>query len=109
MLLLEIFADRGDFGEIAAIIEFERRHLAMRIAFQMLGLTIFALAQIDGLLRHLDALLGHEHADNARIRPDRVVKLHGVLLSLVFAGIVVDAVEQAAKRIVKSAWPRRLL
>ena len=71
MLLFEVFADRGDLRDIVAVVEFERRHLSMRIALQMLGLAVFALAQIDGLLLHLDALLRHEHAHDARIRPDR--------------------------------------
>jgi hypothetical protein len=62
-----------------AAIQFKRGHLAVRIALEMLGLTIFALAQVDSLLRHLDAFLRHEHADNARVGPDRVVKLHGLL------------------------------
>ena len=82
MLLFEIFADRGDLGEIVAVVEFERRHLAVRVALQMLGLAVLALAQIDGLFRHLDALFRHEHADHARVRPDRVVELHGISLPL---------------------------
>ena len=84
MFLFEIFADRGDLGEVVAVVEFERRHLAVRIALQMLGFAIFALAQIDRLLRHLDALFRHEHADHARVRSDRVVKLHGAFSPYVF-------------------------
>jgi hypothetical protein len=43
------------------------------IALEVFGLAVFAAAQIDGLLRHLDAFLRDEDADNARIGPDRVV------------------------------------
>jgi len=64
---------------VGAIIKFQCWHLAVGIAFEMLGLAVFPATQIDGLLGHLDALLGHEHADYPRVRPDRVVKLHGVL------------------------------
>ena len=104
MLLFEVFADRGDLGEKVAAVEFERRHLAMRIALQMPGLAIFALAQIDGLLRHLDALFRHEHADHTRVRPDRVVQLHGVFSPwfLVEAWLL-GAVEQATAGFVKWA------
>ena len=70
-LLLEIFADRGDLRQIAAVVEFKRRHLAVRIAFEMLRLPIFAAAQIDGLLGDIDAFFRHEHADDARVRSDR--------------------------------------
>ena len=60
-----------------AVVELQRRHLAVRVALQMRLLPVLAAAQIDGLLRHLDALLRHEHADDARIWSDRVVELHG--------------------------------
>jgi hypothetical protein len=50
----------------------------MRIALEVLCLAIFATAQIDRLLRHLDAFLRHEDADNARVGPDRIVEFHGV-------------------------------
>src|ERR1700722_13466865 len=79
IFLFEIFADRGDLRQIAAVIEFKCRHLAVRITLEMLGLTIFAAAQVDGLPGHFDALLRHEHADNARVRSDRVVEFHGWL------------------------------
>src|ERR1700677_4244976 len=49
IFLLEKFADRGDLRQIAAVIEFKRRHLAMRIALEMLGLAIFTAAQVDSL------------------------------------------------------------
>src|SRR6185437_13356110 len=46
----------------------------------MRRLAILAATQIHRLLRHLDAFLRHEHADNARVRPDRIVELHGASL-----------------------------
>src|SRR6202035_946052 len=78
VLLLEIFADRGDLRQIAAVVESERRHLAMGIALEVIGLPVLAAAQIDGLLGHFDTLLRHEHADDARIRSNRVVEFHGL-------------------------------
>ena len=98
IFLLEIFADRGDLRQIAAVVEFERRHLAVRIALEMLGLPIFAAAQVDGLLGHLDALLRHEHADNARIRPDRVVELHGSFPPSFVVASLLTAFEQPWRR-----------
>ncbi|MEO6782085.1 MAG: hypothetical protein ABI407_12550, partial [Bradyrhizobium sp.] len=34
---------------------------------------------VDGLLRHSDVLFRREHADDTRVRPDLIVKLHGWL------------------------------
>src|SRR3954468_6649865 len=70
IFLFQVFAYRGDLGQITAVIQLERGHLAVGIALEVLGLTVLAGAQIDFLLRHLDALLRHEHPDDTRIRPD---------------------------------------
>src|ERR1700746_550248 len=79
LLLLEIFADGGDLGKITAVVKLESRHLAVRIALEMVGLPVLAAAQVHGLFRHSDALLRHEHADNARVWPDRIVELHELI------------------------------
>ena len=44
MLVLEIFADRGDLRQVASVVEFERRHLSVRVALKMRLLAIFASA-----------------------------------------------------------------
>src|SRR5579883_281307 len=76
MGLLEIFADRHHLGEVEAVVELERRHLAHGVALQMRLLPVLAAAQVHGLPGDLDALLRDEHADDVRVRPDRIVKLH---------------------------------
>src|SRR5205809_3034542 len=59
--------------------------------------NIYTLSLHDALpiclLGYFDALLGHEHADDARVRPDRVVELHWHL-SPVFSCFVVDRSEE---------------
>src|SRR6202011_165519 len=101
IFLFQVFADRGDLRQIAAVIEFECRHLAVRIALQVLRLPIFAAAQIDSLLGHFDAFFRHEHADNARVRPDRIIEFHCRLSPCFFVSIVVAAFEQTAGSFVK--------
>src|SRR4029077_3337827 len=76
LLLFERFAGGGDLGKIAAVVELESRHLAVRIALEMFGLPVLAAAQVDGLPGDFNALLRHEHAYNARVWPDRIVELH---------------------------------
>jgi hypothetical protein len=66
----------------------------------MFGLPVFAAAQVDGLLGHFNALLRHEHADNARVRPDRVVEFHKSLPRIFYRQLV-DAFEQTAPLFVK--------
>src|SRR3981189_75736 len=66
----------------------------------MLRLPVFAASQVDGLLGDFDALLRHEHANNARIRPNRVVEFHCLFPQFSFQHLV-DAFEQTAGRFVK--------
>jgi hypothetical protein len=47
MLVLEVFADRGDLRQVAPVVEFERRHLSVRVALKMRLLPIFSGAQVD--------------------------------------------------------------
>jgi len=48
--VLEVFADRGDLRKVAAIVEFERRCLAMRVALEMCVLAIFAGPHVNLLM-----------------------------------------------------------
>src|SRR3981189_2548936 len=66
----------------------------------MFRLAVFAASQVDGLLGDFDALLRHEHANNARIRPNRVVEFHCLFPQFSFQHLV-DAFEQTAGRFVK--------
>jgi hypothetical protein len=68
--VLEVFADRGDLRKVAAIVEFERRCLAMRVALEMCVLAIFAGPHVNLLHRDGDALLCHEDAHYLRIGAD---------------------------------------
>src|SRR5262245_65466719 len=61
----------------------------------MLGLAVLALAQVERLLRHLDALFRHEHADDMRIGSDRVVQLH--ISPRCCRRLVTSVFEQAAR------------
>jgi hypothetical protein len=91
--------DCGDLGQVAAVVEFECGHLAVRIALEMFGLPVFATAQIDRLLRDFDALLRHEQAHDARVRSDRVVEFHGASPKLFAGG---KGFEQTPGSLVKS-------
>src|SRR6185437_4705132 len=75
--LVEIFADGGDLGEVASVIELETGKLSARIPRQIGLAPVLAAYQVDLDLGQLDAALRHEHADRLGIGTDRSVKLHG--------------------------------
>src|SRR5689334_4439245 len=51
VLVLEIFADHRDLGDELAAVELQRRHLAVRVALQMLAFAVLALHQVHFLRR----------------------------------------------------------
>ena len=71
LLLVDVLADRRDLGQHRAVVELERRALAGRVDLEVGLAPVLAAAQVDLDLGDVEALLGHEHADHARVGPDR--------------------------------------
>src|SRR6266851_5121575 len=76
LLFVDVLADRRDLGQNGAVFEFQRRSLARRIDLEIGLAPILTAPQIDIDLGDVEALLGHEHADHAWVRPARIMKLH---------------------------------
>jgi phytoene dehydrogenase-like protein len=76
LLLVDVLADRRDLGQYCAVVQLQRRALAGRIDLGIGLSPVLAAHQVDIHLGNVEALLGHEHANHARVRPDRVVEFH---------------------------------
>src|SRR3546814_16151197 len=59
VFLVEIFADRGDFRENAAVVELERGRLSGGVHIDIIGRTpVLTAAQVDADLGNIDTLFG---------------------------------------------------
>jgi hypothetical protein len=73
MKLLEITTYRYALGDTGAVIELQYRDRRKRVLFLEFGPAVYGLADVDFLIRNLDALLGEKNTHAPRIWSGRAI------------------------------------
>ena len=85
---VEIFADHGGFGDHAAVVDGQRRHLAAGIDLHEFRIVLLELREVDEAVDVFDVLLGQHQQRLQRIRAGAaVIKLQAHLIPFYAAAL----------------------